>query len=61
MKNWNLRPRILASFAVLSASMPLMVAVPYSRLLSIELSEDDGRLYASPGVHYSTLGRSACG
>ncbi|KPX34513.1 Methyl-accepting chemotaxis protein [Pseudomonas amygdali pv. eriobotryae] len=61
MKNWTLRQRILASFAVIIAIMLLMVVVSYSRLLSIEFSEEDVRLDALPGVYYSTLVRSAWG
>lgn len=61
MKNWTLRQRILASFAVIIAIMLLMVVVSYSRLLSIESSEEQVRLDALPGVYYSTLVRSAWG
>ncbi|PHN40104.1 methyl-accepting chemotaxis protein [Pseudomonas amygdali] len=61
MKNWTLRQRILASFAVIIAIMLLMVVVSYSRLFSIESSEEDVRLDALPGVYYSTLVRSAWG
>ncbi|GAO91217.1 histidine kinase [Pseudomonas syringae pv. actinidiae] len=56
-----MRQRILASFAVIIAIMLLMVVVSYSRLLSIESSEEDVRLDALPGVYYSTLVRSAWG
>ncbi len=61
MKNWTLRQRILASFAVIIAIMLLMVVVSYSRLLSIATSEEQVRLDALPGVYYSTLVRSAWG
>lgn len=61
MKNWTLRQRILASFAVIIAIMLLMVVVSYSRLLPIESSEEEVRLDALPGVYYSTLVRSAWG
>lgn len=61
MKNWTLRQRILASFAVIIAIMLLMVVASYSRLLSIESSEEQVRLDALPGVYYSTLVRSAWG
>ena len=61
MKNWTLRQRILASFAVIIAIMLLMVVVSYSRLLSIETSEERVRVDALPGVYYSTLLRSAWG
>ena len=59
MKNWTLRQRILASFAVIIAIMLLMVVVAYSRLLSIESSEESVRTDAIPGVYYSTMIRSA--
>ncbi|MBD8492669.1 methyl-accepting chemotaxis protein [Pseudomonas syringae] len=61
MKNWTLRQRILASFAVIIAIMLLMVVASYSRLLSIETSEEQVRQDALPGVYYSTLVRSAWG
>ncbi|WP_248803634.1 methyl-accepting chemotaxis protein [Pseudomonas sp. MWU13-2100] len=59
MKNWTLRQRILASFAVIIAIMLLMVVASYSRLLSIESSEESVRTDALPGVYYSTMIRSA--
>ncbi|MGP0013283.1 hypothetical protein, partial [Pseudomonas sp.] len=52
MKNWTLRQRILASFAVIIAIMLLMVVASYSRLLSIESSEESVRTDAIPGVYY---------
>lgn len=55
MKNWTLRQRILASFAVIIAIMLLMVVVTYSRLLRIEASEEKVRVYAVPGVYYSSM------
>ncbi|WP_122665560.1 methyl-accepting chemotaxis protein [Pseudomonas viridiflava] len=61
MKNWTLRQRILASFAVIIAIMLLMVVVSFSRLLAIQSSEEEVRLDALPGVYYSTLLRSAWG
>ncbi|MCD5971101.1 methyl-accepting chemotaxis protein [Pseudomonas quasicaspiana] len=61
MKNWTLRQRILASFAVIIAIMLMMVIVSFSRLLSIQSSEEEVRLDALPGVYYSTLLRSAWG
>lgn len=61
MKNWTLRQRILASFAVIIAIMLLMVVASYSRLLKIESSEEVVRLDALPGVYYSTLVRSTWG
>ncbi|WP_415771180.1 methyl-accepting chemotaxis protein [Pseudomonas sp. LB3P38] len=59
MKNWTLRQRILASFAVIIAIMLLMVVVSYSRLLSIESSESVVRTDSVPGIHYSSLIRGA--
>jgi len=59
VKNWTLRQRILASFAVIIAIMLLMVVVAYSRLLSIESSEEAVRNDSIPGVHYSSMMRSA--
>lgn len=59
MKNWTLRQRILASFAVIIAIMLLMVVVSYSRLLKIETSENSVRDDAIPGVYYSSMIRSA--
>lgn len=59
MKNWTLRQRILASFAVIIAIMLLMVVVSYSRLLKIETSEASVRDDALPGLYYSSMVRSA--
>lgn len=59
MKNWTLRQRILASFAVIIAIMLLMVVVSYSRLLKIEAGEQSVRQDAVPGVYYSSMIRSA--
>ncbi|RVD76565.1 methyl-accepting chemotaxis protein [Pseudomonas koreensis] len=59
MKNWTLRQRILASFAVIIAIMLLMVVVSYSRLLKIETSENSVRDDAVPGVYYSSMIRGA--
>jgi methyl-accepting chemotaxis protein WspA len=36
LKNWTLRQRILASFAVIIAIMLLMIVAAYSRLVAIE-------------------------
>ena len=58
MKNWTLRQRILASFAVIIAIMLLMVVVSYSRLLKIEASEESVRDDALPGVYFSSMIRS---
>jgi methyl-accepting chemotaxis protein WspA len=59
VKNWTLRQRILASFAVIIAIMLLMVVVSYSRLLKIEESEASVREDALPGVYYSSMIRGA--
>jgi methyl-accepting chemotaxis protein WspA len=59
VKNWTLRQRILASFAVIIAIMLLMVVVSYSRLLKIEAGEERVRDDAIPGVYYSSMIRSA--
>ena len=59
MKNWTLRRRILASFAVIIAIMLLMVVAAYSRLLSVESSEETVRIDSIPGVYYSSMIRSA--
>lgn len=59
MKNWTLRQRILASFAVIIAIMLLMVVVSYSRLLKIESGETAVRDDAVTGVYLSSMIRSA--
>nr|WP_283105403.1 methyl-accepting chemotaxis protein [Pseudomonas moorei] len=59
VKNWTLRQRILASFAVIIAIMLLMVVASYSRLLKIEESEASVRDDALPGVYYSSMIRGA--
>nr|WP_189683577.1 methyl-accepting chemotaxis protein [Pseudomonas sp. SWRI144] len=59
VKNWTLRQRILASFAVIIAIMLLMVVVSYSRLLKIETSQELVRDDAVPGVYLSSMIRSA--
>jgi methyl-accepting chemotaxis protein WspA len=59
VKNWTLRQRILASFAVIIAIMLLMVVVAFTRLLVIEKSADEVRLDALPGVYYSSTVRGA--
>jgi methyl-accepting chemotaxis protein WspA len=59
VKNWTLRQRILASFAVIIAIMLLMVVVSYSRLMKIESSEVAVRDDAVPGVYLSSMIRSA--
>ncbi|MBF4207872.1 methyl-accepting chemotaxis protein [Pseudomonas sp. RC2C2] len=59
MKNWTLRQRILASFAVIIAIMSLMVVAAYSRLVAIEAGEEAVRTDSIPGVYYSSMIRSA--
>src|SRR5690349_14382923 len=59
VKNWTLRQRILASFAVIITIMLLMVVVSDSRLLTIENSEASVREDALPGVYYSSMIRGA--
>jgi len=59
VKNWTLRQRILASFAVIIAIMLLMIVAAYSRLVSIESSEDKVRTDSIPGLYYSSMIRSA--
>ncbi|WP_249672276.1 methyl-accepting chemotaxis protein [Pseudomonas abieticivorans] len=59
MKNWTLRQRILASFAVIIAIMLLMVVASYSRLQAIEDSQENVRTDSIPGVIYSSMIRSA--
>jgi methyl-accepting chemotaxis protein WspA len=55
VKNWTLRQRILASFAVIIGIMLLMVVASYSRLLKIESSEENIRTDAMPGLYYSAM------
>lgn len=59
MKNWTLRHRILASFAVIIAIMLLMIVASYTRLQKIEESAHDVRDESIPGIFYSSLIRSA--
>jgi methyl-accepting chemotaxis protein WspA len=59
VKNWTLRQRILASFAVIIAIMLLMVVASYSRLQAIEDSQQSVRTDSVPGVIYSSTIRSA--
>ena len=59
MKNWTLRQRILASFAVIIAIMLLMIVAAYSRLVTIEASEEAVGNDSIPGVYYSSMIRSA--
>ncbi|HJX81333.1 MAG TPA: MCP four helix bundle domain-containing protein, partial [Candidatus Udaeobacter sp.] len=59
MKNWTLRQRILASFAVIIAIMLLMVVVSFSRLMKIDASAEKVRTDAVPGVYFSSMMRGA--
>jgi methyl-accepting chemotaxis protein WspA len=59
VKNWTLRHRILASFAVIIAIMLLMVVAAYSRLVAIESAEEAVGTDSIPGVYYSSMIRSA--
>ncbi|PYB69340.1 methyl-accepting chemotaxis protein [Pseudomonas sp. LB-090624] len=59
MKNWTLRQRILASFAVIIAIMLLMIVAAYSRLVAIENAEEAVGTDSIPGVYYSSMIRSA--
>ncbi|MCP8463474.1 methyl-accepting chemotaxis protein [Pseudomonas sp. ZM23] len=59
MKNWTLRQRILASFAVVIAIMLLMVVISYVRLLGVEASTQRVSRDAMPGTYALTTVRSA--
>ncbi|MBK4988259.1 methyl-accepting chemotaxis protein [Pseudomonas sp. S60] len=59
MKNWTLRQRILASFAVIITIMLLMIVAAYSRLVTIETAEEAVGTNNIPGVYYSSMIRSA--
>ena len=59
MKNWTLRQRILASFAVIIAIMLLMIVAAYSRLVAIESAEQAVGTDSIPGVYYSSMIRGA--
>lgn len=59
MKNWTLRQRILASFAVIIAIMLLMIVAAYSRLVTIETAEEAVGTDSIPGLYYSSMIRSA--
>jgi methyl-accepting chemotaxis protein WspA len=58
LKNWTLRRRLLASFALIIAIMLVMVAISYSQLLSIEKQERALQADALSGLHYSDQIRS---
>jgi len=59
VKNWTLRQRILASFAVIIAIMLLMIVAAYSRLVTIESAEEAVGTDSIPGLYYSSMIRSA--
>ncbi len=59
MKNWTLRQRILASFAVIIAVMLLMIVAAYSRLVAIEKAEQAVGTDSIPGLYYSSMIRGA--
>ncbi len=59
VKNWTLRQRILASFAVIIAIMLLMVVASYTRLKAIDDAQQTVRHDSVPGVYYSSMIRSA--
>ncbi|MFV3304071.1 methyl-accepting chemotaxis protein [Pseudomonas sp. NY15181] len=59
MKNWTLRQRILASFAVVITIMLLMVVISYIRLLDVEDSTKRVSDDAMPGTYALTTVRSA--
>jgi methyl-accepting chemotaxis protein WspA len=59
VKNWTLRHRILASFAVIIAIMLLMIVASYTRLQKIEESSDNVATDSMPGVYVSSMIRSA--
>nr|WP_205345906.1 methyl-accepting chemotaxis protein [Pseudomonas nitroreducens] len=59
VKNWTLRQRILASFAVVIAIMLLMVVISYTRLLRVEASTKRVSEDAMPGTYALTTVRSA--
>jgi len=59
VKNWTLRQRILASFAVIIAIMLLMVVASYTRLKAIDDAQQTVRNDSVPGVYYSSMIRSA--
>nr|WP_276583293.1 methyl-accepting chemotaxis protein [Pseudomonas sp. RIT-PI-S] len=59
VKNWTLRHRILASFAVVVAIMLSMVLTAYTRLVMIEQEANSLRSDSIPGVYSSSMMRSA--
>lgn len=59
VKNWTLRQRILASFAVVIAIMLAMVLITFTRLLMIEQEAASLRGQSIPGVYSGSMMRSA--
>ncbi|SDI64356.1 methyl-accepting chemotaxis protein WspA [Pseudomonas delhiensis] len=59
MKNWTLRRRILASFAVVIAIMLLMVVVSYITLLAVERDSRRVSSDAMPGTYALTTVRTS--
>jgi len=58
VKNWTLRRRILASFAVVIAIMSLMVVVSYIALLAVERDSRSVSTDAMPGTYALTTVRT---
>ncbi|KSD22287.1 MULTISPECIES: methyl-accepting chemotaxis protein [Pseudomonas aeruginosa group] len=59
MKNWTVRQRILASFAVIIAIMLLMAATSYVKMLTVEKGAYRVQDDAMPGMYFITLVRSS--
>ncbi|MDH4610994.1 methyl-accepting chemotaxis protein [Pseudomonas sp. BN102] len=59
MKNWTVRLRIQASFAVIIAIMLLMAVSSYMRMLTIEKSAERMLTDAVPGMYFVSKMRSA--
>lgn len=58
MKNWSVRLRIIASFAVVIAILLLLAIVAYARLINIEEGADSVRDDAVPGLYQISRIRS---
>ncbi len=59
VKNWTVRQRILASFAVIIAIMLLMAATAYVKMLTVEKGAYRVQDDAMPGMYFITLVRSS--
>lgn len=59
LKNWTLRQRILASFAVIIAIMVWTVVAVFGRLQLIDNGMSNFQANIMPGVYYSTMVRSS--